>query len=75
MYTIVGPVPSRAFRVLWMPEEPGLDFDRVKAVPHGAEAHKFNPAGKVPVLADGVALTDSVAIMRFPADRHGAFFG
>ena len=32
----------------------------------------LNPSGKVPVLvADGVPITDSVAIMQFLADRHG----
>jgi glutathione S-transferase len=45
----------------------------VAAAPRSDEVTRFNPAGKVPVLiADGVPITDSVAIMTFLGDRHDA---
>ncbi|WP_416915063.1 MAG: glutathione S-transferase family protein [Roseicyclus sp.] len=72
-YTLVGAVKSRAFRVLWTLEELGLDYEHIDAAPQSAEVIRISPAGKVPVLvADGVPITDSVAIMTFLADRHGA---
>jgi len=72
-YTVIGNVKSRALRVLWTLEELGLDYDHVDAPPQSDEVTRISPAGKVPVLvADGVPITDSVAIMTFLADRHGA---
>ncbi len=72
-YTVIGNVRSRALRVLWTLEELGLDYDHVDAAPRSDEVTRISPAGKVPVLvADGVPITDSVAIMTFLADRHGA---
>ncbi|GKY86761.1 glutathione S-transferase family protein [Sinisalibacter aestuarii] len=74
MYQVYGNLDTRTFRVLWMLEELGAGYSHIKAAPHSDEARAVNPAGKVPVLiADGVALTDSVAIMSFLADRHGQF--
>jgi len=71
MYTLIGTIPSRAFRVLWMLEEIEEPFTHVNSGPRSAEARAANPAGKVPVLiADGVALTDSSAILAYLADRH-----
>jgi len=73
MYTVIGSRGSRAFRVLWMLEEIGQPYEHVPARPHSEEVRAVNPAGKVPCLRDGTAvLTDSVAIMTFLADRHGA---
>ncbi|MEP3442792.1 MAG: glutathione S-transferase [Sulfitobacter sp.] len=73
MYTAIGAVKSRAFRVLWMLEELGLDFEHIPAGPRSDEARKYNPTGKVPALLDGdELLTDSVAIMQYLADKHGA---
>ena len=73
MYTVIGSVRTRTARVVWMLEELGLPYD---LIPHRAgspDARAFNPSGKVPVLlVDGVALTDSTAILTFLADRHGA---
>ena len=72
-YTVIGNVKSRALRVLWTLEELGLDYEHVDAGPRSDEVTRISPAGKVPVLvADGVPITDSVAIMTFLADRHGA---
>lgn len=74
MYTVYGNLQTRTFRVLWMLEELGLPYKHVAVAPHSHETRAVNPAGKVPVLiADGVTLTDSVAIMSFLADRHGQF--
>lgn len=74
MYTLYGSLNTRAFRVLWLLEELGAAYDHIKADPRSDETRAVNPAGKVPVLiADGVALTDSVAIMSFLADHHGRF--
>jgi glutathione S-transferase len=73
MYRLIGSGKSRAFRVLWMLEELGQPFEHVPAAPRSADVVAFNPAGKVPVLiADGVPITDSTAIIQFLADRHGA---
>ena len=72
-YTLIGNVKSRALRVLWTLEELGLDYEHVDAGPRSEDVTRFSPAGKVPVLvADGVPITDSVAIMTYLADRHAA---
>jgi glutathione S-transferase len=73
MYTVIGATKSRAFRVMWMLEELGQDYAHVPAGPRTAEAKEYNPSGKIPALLDGDAtLTDSVAIMTYLADKHGA---
>ena len=73
MYTVIGTSKSRALRVLWMLEEVGLPYDHVPAAPRSDEARRYSPAGKIPALVvDGAAITDSVAIMTFLADRHNA---
>ena len=72
--TVIGSTKTRAFRVVWMLEELCLHYDHISAGPGSAEAMAVNPSGKVPVLlADGVTLTDSTAILTFLADRHGRF--
>jgi glutathione S-transferase len=71
-YKIIGSVKSRTLRVLWMLEEIGAEYEHVPSAPRSEEVTRFNPAGKVPVLiAEGVPITDSVAIMTFLGDRHG----
>ena len=72
-YKVIGGVKSRALRVLWTLEELGAAYDHVPAPPRSDEVTAFSPAGKIPVLvSDGVPITDSVAIMTYLADRHGA---
>jgi len=72
-YMVIGAVKSRALRVLWTLEELGLAYEHLDAAPRSAEVTQINPTGKIPVLVtDGMALTDSVAIMTFLADRHAA---
>lgn len=74
MYNVIGSSTSRAFRVLWMLEELGLEYEHDPAQPQSADVVAVNPAGKVPVLiSDGVPITDSTAIVQFLADRHGQF--
>jgi glutathione S-transferase len=74
MYDVIGSRASRAFRVLWLLEELGLDYNHLPVAPRSAEALAVNPSGKIPALRDGDAvLTDSVAIMTFLADQHGQF--
>ena len=73
MYTVIGGTKTRAFRVMWMLEELGQPYDLNPAAPRSDEARKFNPSGKIPALEDGhEVLTDSVAIMTYLADKHGA---
>lgn len=72
MYTVVGAVKSRAFRVMWMLEELGQGYDVITAAPRSEEALKYNPSGKIPALVDGDhVMTDSVAIMTYLGDKHG----
>lgn len=72
MYRVIGSGNSRARRVLWMMEELGQPYEHVPAQPRSDDVVALNPAGKVPVLiADGVPITDSTAILTFLADRHG----
>lgn len=72
MYQVVGTIRSRAFRVLWMLEELGQPYEHFPAQPRSEQASEFNPAGKVPTLVDnGVAITDSTAIIQYLADKHG----
>lgn len=72
MYKVIGPVKSRAMRVLWMLEEIGIPYEHIPAAPRSDEAKRFNPSGKVPALVDGDdILTDSMAIVTYLADKHG----
>ena len=74
MIEVIGNMRSRAFRVLWMLEELGEPYVHRSASPHSAEVLKWNPAGKIPVLVeDGVAITDSTAILEYLADKRGRF--
>ncbi|WP_102224389.1 glutathione S-transferase family protein [Acidimangrovimonas sediminis] len=71
-YTVIGPVNSRAARVLWMLEELGESYEHIPAAPRSEGVVAFNPAGKVPVLIDnGTPITDSTAIIQYLADKHG----
>ena len=73
MYTVIGATKSRAMRVLWALEEIGAPYNHVPAAPRSEEAIKYNPSGKIPALIDGDhVLTDSMAIITYLADKHGA---
>lgn len=72
-YVVIGGARSRAMRVLWMLEELGQTYSVVNAMPGSDEVRAVNPTGKVPALVeDGVVLPDSVAIMTYLTDKHGA---
>lgn len=72
-YTVYGNIRSRAMRVIWILEEIGQEYELVVASPRSDEVRAHNPTGKVPVLVvDGTAISDSVAIMTYLSDRHGA---
>lgn len=71
MYRVIGNPKSRAFRVLWMLRELGQDYTHDPADPRSDTVLSYNPSGKIPVLLDGAdALTDSVAILTYLADKH-----
>lgn len=73
MYHVIGTAKSRAFRVMWMLGELGQDYNVTPAMPRSEEIMAHNPLGKVPALKDGDdVLTDSVAIITYLADKHGA---
>ncbi len=73
MYKVIGAVRSRAFRPMWVLEELGQPYEIVPVGPATPEAREYNPLGKIPALVDGEdVLTDSVALMTYLADKHGA---
>lgn len=73
MYTIIGSQQNRTFRVVWMLEELGQPYERLKVKPGSDEVRAVSPLGKVPVLkVDDDVITDSVAILTYLADKHGA---
>lgn len=73
MYTVIGSANNRTFRVIWMLEELGQSYDRIRAKQHAPEVKEHSPLGKLPVLLDGDdAITDSAAILTYLADKHGA---
>jgi glutathione S-transferase len=71
MYTVVGSLRTRTYRVLWMLEEIGQPYEYLGEKPRSEAVVRLNPSGKVPVLIDdGAAVTDSTAIMTYLADKH-----
>lgn len=73
MYRIVGSPRTRAVRVAWMLEELEQPYEWDPAPPHSEAMIAARFDGKTPALVceDG-ALSDSVAIATFLADRHQA---
>lgn len=73
MYKVYGISKSRTLRVLWMLEELGQPYEHIAVPPHDPAITAVSPAGKIPaLLTDEGLLTDSVAILQYLADRHGA---
>jgi glutathione S-transferase len=71
MYTLIGSPKSRGFRVMWMLEEAGQEYEIVAAAAGSEEARNYNPSGKIPALVvDDKVIIDSMAICQFIADRH-----
>lgn len=72
MYKLFGNKKSRAFRVLWMLEELGVEYEFNAASPRSDEVRAMNPSGKIPCFMDGDdVILDSVAIIQYLADKHG----
>jgi glutathione S-transferase len=70
--TVIGPVATRTFRVLWCLEELGLTYEHQVERPHSEAVNALNPLKQVPILKDGDAvLTDSTAILYYLSDRAG----
>lgn len=68
---------TRSARALWMMEEAGVPYERVKidirdrTAPRDPEFTLASPMGKVPALADGEArFADSAAICMYVADKY-----
>jgi glutathione S-transferase len=72
---LFGAPQTRSFRMLWMLEECGADYEQVFVdIRSGAQKtpqyHAINPLEKVPALADGEAVVaESGAICAYLADR------
>ncbi len=74
MYKLVGSPKTRGFRVLWMLEEVGAEYEVLPALPRSDEISALNPGGKVPALVVGDdVIIDSSAIIQYLADVHGKF--
>jgi glutathione S-transferase len=66
---------TRSLRALWMLEEAGVPYERVRldlsAGEHKSADYCANPMAKVPALTDGpVAIAESGAIFAFVAEAH-----
>jgi glutathione S-transferase len=71
MYTLIGTLKTRAFRVAWMLNELGQPFAHDPMPPRDPKLAAINPSLKVPVLKDGDDyIIDSVAICQYLADKH-----
>jgi glutathione S-transferase len=74
--TIYGSPMSRAFRVLWMARELGLQYENVPLDPRAGDTRKpdylrINPNGHVPAIVDGdYVLWESLAINLYLAKKH-----
>jgi glutathione S-transferase len=78
MLKIYGVARSRAFRILWMAKELGLDYEHVKVDFASGQTREpgflaLNPNGQVPVIDDdGFILWESMAINLYLAKKYGA---
>ena len=76
MLTIYGKSNTRSLRITWLAEALGLDY-QFHAIDMAAGEHrsdnylKIHPGGKIPAITDdGLALTESGAILNYLADRY-----
>jgi len=77
--TLYGTRISRPFRVYWMLQECGLDFDHVDVRPDGSECSTtsawyldLNPNARVPTLVDAdLVLSQTPAINTYLARKYG----
>jgi glutathione S-transferase len=77
---IYGIARTRAFRVLWMAQELGLDYEHIP-VEIGARGARLpdylaiNPNGRLPAIDDdGFILWELLAINLYLAKKHGRFY-
>ena len=74
---IYGSPMSRAFRVLWMARELGLEYDNIPLDPRAGDTRKpdylkINPNGHVPAIVDeDYVLWELLAINLYLAKKHG----
>lgn len=72
MYTLIGKLSTRAFRVAWMLNELDVPFSVDPTPPRDPKLAAVNPSLKVPILKVGDdCIVDSVAICQYLADKHG----
>lgn len=75
---IYGIARTRAFRVLWVAKELGLDYEHIpiEIGPAGARKSDYlaiNPNGRLPAIDDsGFTLWESLAITMYLAKKHAA---
>ncbi len=72
---VYGLDKSRSFRIIWMFNELGVDYEYVRlATKEDLFSDwflKLNPAGKIPVLVDDkLVLTESAAIITYLGDKY-----
>ncbi len=74
---IYGMARTRAFRVLWIAKELGLDYEHIPVEIGSAGARQpeylaINPNGRLPAIDDGgFVLFESLAITMYLAKKHG----
>jgi glutathione S-transferase len=77
---IYGVARTRAFRVLWIAKELGLDYEHIPVEIGQAGARKpeylsINPNGRLPAIDDGgFVLWESLAITLYLAKKHGRLY-
>jgi len=80
MLRIYGIARTRAFRMLWIANELGLDYEHVPVEigPAGARKPEYlaiNPNGRLPAIDDdGFVLWESLAITLYLAKKHGRLY-
>jgi glutathione S-transferase len=77
---IYGIARTRAFRVLWIAKELGLDYEHIpieigQAGAQQADYLAINPNGRLPAIDDGgFVLWESLAITLYLARKHGRLY-